>query len=124
MIRFLVDAQANHNAPVAVDLVAVSDPGLLQKLGRLSAWEWFDRRKQLQQDDPFHIRVWSWEIVPGANPAPFEIPDAARDSLGILLFADYQTPGLHRARIGPFEQILLHLQREDLRVKVIRRDDS
>ena len=118
-LQFLVGKEVNNNAPVALDLVAVSDPGLLLKLGKLSAWQWFEGRKQLQQDNPFHLQVWSWEIVPASSLERFELPSSARDAYGILLFANYSTPGLHRARLGPFAEVLLQLEKNDMQVRVI-----
>ncbi len=122
LLHFQVDENANRNTPVAIDLVAVNEMALLQRLSRIAAWEWFGQRQQLQQDFPFHLQVWSWEVVPGDTLEPFEIPKAARQAEGLLLFARYTTPGLHRVRLGPFEELLLHLTEHELRVRVIRQE--
>lgn len=118
-VQFLVDKEANYNAPIALDFVAVADAGLLHKLAKFSAWQWFDRRKQIQQDNPQLLKVWSWEIVPGSDLERFEIPSYARKSEGVIIFANYATPGLHRVRLGPFEEVLLQLQKREMRIRVI-----
>lgn len=119
MIRFQIDDDVNRNTPIAVDLIAVADPGLLEGLGRLSAREWFERRDRLLQDYPFHILVWSWEMVPGEEIHPFDVPSIARKTSGLLVFANYSTPGLHKSRIGPFSNVLIHATRDTIVVRIV-----
>ena len=52
LIVFAIDAQANLNHPIAVDLVLIYDQQLLAEIVKLSAHDWFTKRAQLKRDYP------------------------------------------------------------------------
>jgi hypothetical protein len=64
-IAFNIDRQANRDFPIAVDLVHVLDVAAIERVGALSAAEWFAAREQVQRDFPTGIVVTSYEVVPG-----------------------------------------------------------
>jgi type VI secretion system protein len=112
-----VAAQANLDTPIAVDAVLVRNPQLFDILLGLPAAKWFAQRDQLRRDYPKDLNVLSYEVVPGQQivAAPFQF-DGQR-AAGVLVFADYQTPGAHRVRLdgGP-SKALLQLGDQDLRL--------
>jgi type VI secretion system protein len=113
-----VTAQANLDTPIAVDAVLVGNPQLLDMLLGLPSAKWFAQREQLRRDHPKDLNVVSYEVVPGqmipAAPFAFKGQRAA----GVLVFADYQTPGAHRVRLdgGPANAVLL-LGDQDLQLR-------
>ncbi|MBD0371096.1 MAG: hypothetical protein ICV60_09700 [Pyrinomonadaceae bacterium] len=120
--RVEISTSANQNNPVAIDLVLVSDKKLLDELKKLSAKEWFEKRNQYQLDYPKELELSThrWEWVPGqvVKIAPvtvkFEIS-------GGIIFANYFTPGAHRALINPRKNILIKLGEEDFTVEVLKK---
>jgi type VI secretion system protein len=99
-LRVHVAPRANHDRPLAVDLVATSDKRLGEVLAKTPAGEWFDKREQFRRDHPraeaLDLRSWEW--VPGQTVDELEIPLAASPK-AIFLFARYASGGDHRARL-------------------------
>lgn len=112
-----ISEQANNNNPVALDLVLVKDKKLYQQLMKISAEDWFKNRKQYQLDYPKEtgLAAGSWEWVPGQvvkiDPMPMKSKVA-----GGLIFANYFTPGAHRAVINPSKPIVITLGPDDISV--------
>jgi type VI secretion system protein len=117
-VKVNISEQANNNNPVAVDLVLVQSKKLFKELMKISASEWFEKRNQYRLDYPKEIglNAGSWEWVPGQfvklEPMPFKYKVA-----GGLVFANYLTPGAHRAVIDPGKTVVITLGAEDLVVK-------
>jgi type VI secretion system protein len=100
-VTVVASADANQNSPVALDLVFVRDPALLESLSTTPAAKWFATRADTQRSFPDTLGVVSLEVVPGQT---FKLTDPARirqSALGILAFASYPTPGEHRLRLHP-----------------------
>jgi len=114
-----VTARANGNAPVAVDLVSTTDKKILAELSKLSAKDWFDRRRQFQRDFPDKVSIASWEWVPGQQVEPIAISLAPK-SRGAFVFAQYLTPGDHRATLDISGPALLTLGEDDFTVQALR----
>ncbi|MDQ1558714.1 MAG: type secretion system protein [Pyrinomonadaceae bacterium] len=114
-----VSPQANNNNPVAVDLILVKDKKLFKEMMKVTAAEWFEKREQFRLDYPKEtgLSAGSWEWVPGQKvviePLPLKFKSA-----GGLVFANYFTPGAHRAVIKPGKPFQLTLGPEDLTVKI------
>ncbi|MGC2855983.1 hypothetical protein ACM64Y_10955 [Novispirillum sp. DQ9] len=117
-IRFDVAADANGNAPVAVDVVAVKDVALLETLLKLPAAQWFTQRDQMRLDYPTGFTAWSWELVPGQSVPATEVADETGDAYGVLVFASYRTKGDHRARVGALEDVTIALERDGFVIRV------
>ncbi|EIK95424.1 hypothetical protein PMM47T1_16585 [Pseudomonas sp. M47T1] len=94
-----VAPKANNDAPIAVDFVAVKDLGLLKQLSGMSARQWFEQREQLQRDYREQLVVWSLELVPGQLLDNQDFPLGGQKAQGLLVFADYASPGPHRLRL-------------------------
>jgi type VI secretion system protein len=116
-VKVDVSARANNNSPVALDLVLVKDKKLFKELMKISAAEWFEKRSQYRLDYPKEIGLsaGSWEWVPGQvvtiEPIPFKFKVA-----GGLVFANYLTPGAHRAVIDASKPLVITLGAEDISV--------
>jgi len=102
VMKVNIASDANNNNPVAFDLVLVTDKMLLEELGEISASEWFENRNQYRLDYPDEtgLSAGSWEWVPGQVVAIKPIT-VKRDIVGGVIFANYFTPGEHRAVIDP-----------------------
>lgn len=116
-IKVDVSPRANNNNPVALDLVLVKDKKLFLELKKISAGEWFQKRNQYLLDYPKEpgLSAGSWEWVPGQavkiDPMPFKEKFA-----GGLVFANYFTPGTHRAVIDPGKAVAITLGPDDMTV--------
>ncbi|MGX6567583.1 hypothetical protein [Cupriavidus necator] len=99
-------ADANGNSPVAVDVVLVSDEALQARLADLPAAKWFAGRSDLGSTYPSGLRYRSWELVPGQRlDVPAEDLEGPRVAAAYV-FANYQAPGAHRARVEQFNGTL------------------
>jgi type VI secretion system protein len=116
-IDLIATPQANHNSPVAVDIVVVYDEAVLQKLTAVPASEWFEKRTQFQLDAPNQIQVVrSLEVVPSTQESVDLSSVERRKAAGGLAFINYPTPGDHRLRIDQLKHIRIELQDEDFRL--------
>ena len=110
------------NSPVAVDIVLVSDKGLLGQLMTMPAREWFAKREQIRRDHPlevgFDARRWEW--VPGqvVESIPLSIDRTVK---GGLVFVNYFTPGAHPAAIPLCKDVVISLGTEDFTVETVDR---
>ncbi|MBV9497129.1 MAG: hypothetical protein JOZ54_23040 [Acidobacteria bacterium] len=116
-VRVAVDA--NDDSAVAVDLLVVYDNKLLDELLKTPASDWFAKKQQIVADHPDGISVQSWEWVPGqpVEPVTIEYRSGARR---IVLFADYNSDGQHRAAIAPQTPFRLTLDKDDLKVEAVQ----
>jgi len=119
VIFFQVDKQANLDQSFGLDLVAVDDEKLLEKLLAMSAQEWFDKREQFKLDFPANLRTWEWEIAPGQRLPYFKLPKPVRKAQGLLMFAQYVSEGEHRARLDPYALVLVRLNKQKLEIKPV-----
>lgn len=113
-----VASQANHNSPVAVSLLLVYDTKLLEQLKAMPASQWFEKRAQIRENFPGKsgFESWDWEWVPGQIITPQELPLRANAKAGIV-FANYLTPGEHRAVFKPTKALKINLQEESFDVE-------
>ena len=98
---------ANLNTPVALDVVLLRDEATLGMVSALSASKWFSSRGDLVKTFPEGLSYQSLEIVPGQTlKLPASTFGASR-LVGVLLFADYLTPGEHRVRVDQMQGDIL-----------------
>ncbi|MDQ1473128.1 MAG: type secretion system protein [Bryobacterales bacterium] len=124
-IKVGITAGANGNNPVALDLVSVTDKDLGKEISKLTAADWFQKREQYLRDysKPGVLNVTSGEWVPGQPvpslqlPAPFPIAlPIISSSATVLVFANYFSPGPHRAKLQPNKLTTIRLGEDDLTV--------
>lgn len=108
--------KANDDTPVAVDVLVVVDADLLKTLLALPAAKWFEQREQFLRDYPQQLRIWRYELVPGQQLALDPVPFKGDPAAGVLVYADYQTPGAHRIRLDGVKNARLRFESKDLRL--------
>lgn len=96
---FDVAPGANDNSPFALELVATSDDAVLAKLLALTAAQWFDPQSNLKRDFRAELRTWYYEPTPGSRVVVPTAGFAGTPGKGLLLFANYKSPGAHRLRL-------------------------
>lgn len=94
-------ADANQNSPVALDLVFVRDPALVESLSATPAAKWFATRDDTLRTFPDGVGVVSVEVVPGQTLRLTDPAQIHQHALAILAFASYPPPGDHRERLQP-----------------------
>lgn len=98
-LTLVAEDDVNHNSPVAVDVVFITDDAMLARIAELPASKWFAARNDLASTFPKSLRFSSWELVPGQRI------ELTGDTFGrprveaAFLFANYTDPGAHRVRI-------------------------
>lgn len=109
-IQVLSDPGANLNTALQFEIVLVKDPDVLKKLSEMSAAKWFESREDLRKTYPGGFESTEWELVPGQDlRVPSEKFEDKR-ALAVMIFANYLTPGEHRARIDSYRNgVLIHL---------------
>jgi type VI secretion system protein len=120
-LRVHIDENANADQPVAFDVVSANDKALAQDLMKMTAGAWFDKRTEIRENypKPSDLTVSSWEWVPGQQVK--EVPIRMRRPPRILLiFADYATPGPHRARLVPGKPIDITLTAKDFQISTVK----
>lgn len=109
-VEITVAPDANLQSPIAVELVVVYDRPLLDQLRELTARQWFERRDDLRRDYPQSFVSWSWEWVP-SQAVPEQVLRYEVGAKAGIVFADYVTPGSHRAVVDPHQPLRLALER-------------
>lgn len=107
---------ANDNSPIAVDLLLLYDDKLVEGLLKMPASEWFQKKQQYIADHPAVV-VESWEWVPGQIVDPFKLSYKS-GAVNVVLFADYQNEGVHRAVVGRPKPFRIVLGERDLSIEV------
>lgn len=133
-VRTNIASMANQNEPVAVDLLLITDKQLVKDLLKVPANEWFAKRNQYKQDYPDQlIEGGSWEWVPGQN-IPIQmlalternkvvrkvIPKRFQKIQAVIIYANYSTPGAHRVRLAPYQDIKINLMENDFTVELVK----
>ena len=111
-VSVTVAPNANDTTPIAIDLIAVRDKALVDKLGALTAAEWFAQREQAMRDHPTALGLTSWELVPGQTMR-VERPQA-EPAWAVLVFANYASPGPHRLRVPDTRTLTLTAGEKDV----------
>jgi len=121
-VRVNISPQVNQNTPVTVDIVLVSDEGLLGELMTMPASEWFAKREQIRRGHPlkagFDARRWEWMPGQVVEPIPLSID---RKVKGGVVFVNYLTPGAHRAAIPLCKDVVISLDVADFAVETVDR---
>lgn len=111
-----VASNANADNALAVDLVLVYDTTLVPSFAELTSANWFKNRDQLKLANPTGIEVQSFEVMPGQKGPRYRVGGRGNDALGAFVFASYDTPGPHRARVDGIPAVLLRLGEKDFSV--------
>lgn len=121
-VTLVAEPGSNRNRPVAVDLVLVKADAAIDQIGALSATDWFRRKGQFLRDFPQGLSIIGWEPVPALNLPPRVLTsDEKSGAKAGFIFADYSTPGDHRARLESADAIRLTLRSDDFIVEKLSR---
>ncbi len=112
-VSISLDNDANRNSATAIELLIIYKMELLKALMKINAADYFASSDQIKRDYPDMVEVYRWELTPGQSISDYKIRANGDDPLGIVIFADYLTPGNHRERVGNATSIHLRLRNED-----------
>lgn len=90
---------ANADSAVAVDLVLVRDNAVIETLQNMPAAKWFASRTDIQRTFPEALTLYPYELVPAQSIRLTPKQITAERALAVFVFANYATPGEHRARL-------------------------
>lgn len=114
---------ANLNTPVTFDVVVALEEPILGKLVELPAAKWFAARADLAKTFPKGLVYRSWELAPGQTLRIPEGTFGAARVAGVLLFADYLTPGDHRIRVEQLRgRIMVQLGPREFTASALKND--
>jgi type VI secretion system protein len=114
---------ANLNTPIAFDVAVVLEEPILAKLVELPASKWFAARADLAKTFPKGLVYRSWELAPGQTLRIPEGTFGAARVAGVLLFADYLTPGEHRIRVEQLRgRIMVQLGPREFTASALKND--
>ncbi|GAB3438592.1 hypothetical protein [Insolitispirillum peregrinum] len=111
-VTLQIAPDANQDSAIELDIVAVYDSDLLKTLLAMPARDWFSRRRQFELDYPKGWKAWNWQVVPGQIVPTQDIQADTGSAYGVLVFANYRTPGDHRARVTKLSSVVVQLQRD------------
>jgi type VI secretion system protein len=109
-----VRPESNTNSPIAFDLVQVNDKDLAKQLSQMTAADWFQKRGQIKRDFPKEssLKVEEWEWVPGQVVHEISVPLTHPPHM-LLAFANYNSPGPHRAKLDLKTPVLITFDQND-----------
>jgi len=118
-LRVTVVPGANDDSAIAVDFVVVYTDKLLDEIIKLPAAEWFSKKKTFLADHPKELVVISREWVPGqtVDQQTISYTPGVRK---VIVFANYQSGGEHRAVVPPQQPSMITLGETDLKVEALQ----
>ena len=117
---------SNSDTAIALDLVLIRDKDLAKKITAMNASDWFSNRDQIVRDNPKDLSVVKREYIPGQvvpsiiipAPSALPIPGLSSPVPAIVVFANYFSPGPHRAKLLPNKVTTIRLEADDLSIEV------
>ena len=119
-VQVSIAPDANEDSPIAVELIVVYEGKLIDKILEKTARDWFAGREQFLRDYPDGIKsLGKYEWIPGQEVQPLELTYGV-GAKRVILFADYLTPGEHRANIDPQQPFRLILGQSEIELEELR----
>lgn len=115
-VTLVTEPDTNRDRAIAIDLVFVAQELPAQEIGKLSARDYFSRRAQLLRDYPEAVTLRSWELAPGQLVEEADA-DPPCNLVKTYIFADYASPGDHRATLSNARSVQVTLGVDDLMVE-------
>ncbi len=109
-IRIQALPGANQGRPVQVDLVYVYSEDQLRRLQGFNADGWFTSRKTGLLDWQQQLDIQEIQMAPGETREITSFPQNDRKAVALAVFANYDTPGLHRFFIVGGERVNIRLE--------------
>lgn len=109
----------NDTAPVPLEIILFYDEDLMKRFQSMTARDYFgEQGEQLKADNVGKFEVIFQKDIIRGERSEHPIKPSSVSGVGILVFADYDTPGRpHRASIGKEEKALIELNKLDFKVK-------
>jgi type VI secretion system protein len=120
-VSFKVADKVNDSSPVKIHIVIIYTNDLLQNLSKMTSQEYFSKATQIKLDNSERMDVFEWELVRSETRHDEPVKPNKYSGEGILVFAQYTTPGVHRASIGEDENVLITLNDEDFTVSSLNK---
>jgi len=112
-VTISLDSDANNDSATAVDLVIVHSQKLMETLMKLSAHDYYKAIDQLRRDYPEMFDVWHWELTPGQLIRKYPINPSEMHPIGAIVYARYNSHGIHRVRLASTSHPHIRLKRLD-----------
>lgn len=118
-VSFDVSDHVNDDSPVLVHIVIPYSEDLMKRLSKMPAQEYFAKIDQIKLDSAEKLDIFPFELVRSETRTDLPISLKDYSGVGILVFANYTTPGNHRCSIGTEESVMIHLQDNDFYITPI-----
>jgi hypothetical protein len=115
-VTIVTGPDTNGDRAIAVDLVFVTEDLPAQEIGKLSARDFFMRRRQLLLDYPQSVQIRSWELAPGQLVRNADASPPC-NLVQTYLFAGYGSQGDHRATLSGGSSIVITLGANDFTIQ-------
>ena len=113
-VTFNMPPAINMNFPLAVDIVTIYEPALVDKILGMKAADWFAAKDSLLKTYPNALHSRSWELAPGESKTVPGKPFCEKQVFAVIGFADYFAQGEHRVRLDELEgRIRLEFEAND-----------
>lgn len=107
------DENINDFSPVKVHVVFAYEQGAYDKLIKMTADSYFDQSEQLKEDFNEAMQIFEWDVIRGQIINDQKIIPQKPTGSGIIVFANYLSPGMHRKTVGTDEKISIRLHEND-----------
>lgn len=108
-LTLMASSNMNRRMPMRVDFVVVKNPIVGEQVARLSARQFMKQRKQLKRDYPQHIKIKSFELVPGESVV-MPLPYLKKEVATAFLFADYNNQNPNRWSVYSADCVTIKLK--------------
>jgi type VI secretion system protein len=116
-VTIMAASDANLNSPVALDIVMLKDDASLGMMSTLPAVKWFATRGEMEKTYPQSVNYKSFEVAPGQTLRIAASDLGSGRVSGVMMYADYLTPGEHRIRVDQLQgAVLVQLGTRDFTV--------
>lgn len=118
-VKFDIKDNMNHSAPVIFHVVIAYDKEVFGKLREMTALDYFGKKgKQFVRDHKDSLEViLDIDIVPGVSLKEKKIKPKKVSGVGVLAFANYNTPGAHRIVFDSEEEVEISFKKNTFFLK-------
>lgn len=105
----------NNKTPLKVDVVIVKDTRIAEQIAKLTARQYMKQRKQLKYDHPQHIKIRSFELIPGTSiimPLKYQRNEVAAG----FIFAQYNNQKTNRWNVFSSDCVKVELLESTVRI--------
>lgn len=107
------DENINDFSPVRIHVVFAYEQGVYDKLIKMNSDTYFNQSEQLKEDFNEAMQIFEWDVIRNQIINDQKIIPQKPTGSGIIVFANYLSPGMHRKTVGTDEKISIHLHETD-----------